>query len=336
MKTGIFAAAAAVLLGACGGGGGSGGSAAQPAPVAIQITQGNAKPVGAHAADSVQNTGAAQGSTGLVAGVEVQGGGSGGASTLLLAGVARTLARRGTAPALASGIEVTEACDGGRGSMTVSGSVADPDRLARGDSLAISASQCSIGGDTIDGSLTISVIDGQVSNPVAYPFRVALALVASNLSITTGGVASTSHGDVTLDWSATSDSVQTLLASGSSLANGTLQGGVSRSATWRHYSQSIHLSGTEVTSTLSADVESNSPQLGPGGGRYGVATPTALRWSTSTGLPVAGVILVSGAGNSRLKATFSLGGATLEVDADGNGSYESVVDSTAAELKALL
>lgn len=340
MKKGICATAVAVLLGACGGGGGgagTGGSVLLPAPVAIQITPDNAKPVGAHATDSVQNTGAAQGSTSLITGVQVEaGGGSGSASMLSLAGVVRTLASRAAGPALASGIEVTEACDGGRGSMTVSGSVADGSRLAPGDSITIRASQCSIGSDTIDGAMSIAVTGGQMSSPLSYPFRIVLALVASDLSLTSGGVTSTSNGDVTLDWSGTSDTEQTLLASGSSLANGTNAGGVWRSATWRNYSQSIRLGGAEVTSTLSADVESDSRQLGTGGGRYGVTTPTPLRWSTVTGLPVAGVILVSGAADSRLKLTFAPAGATLEVDADGNGSYESVVNSTAAELRALL
>ena len=56
----------------------AGGAGAALAPVAIQITQANAKPVGAHAADSAQNTGAAQGSIGLIAGVQIQGDGSGG------------------------------------------------------------------------------------------------------------------------------------------------------------------------------------------------------------------------------------------------------------------
>ncbi|HYD76215.1 hypothetical protein [Ramlibacter sp.] len=337
MKKGILAASVAVLLGACGGGGGGGGSVAPSTPVAIQITQDNARPVGAHATDSVQNTGAAQGSTSLITGVQVEGGGnSGSASMLSLAGVVRSLAGRAPGPALASGIEFTEACDGGRGTITVSGSVADENRLARGDSITIRASQCSVGGDFIDGAMSISVTDGQMSSVVPYPFRIVLAVVASKLSVSSGGVTATSNGDVTLDWSATSDTEQTLLASGSSLSNGMIAGGVSRSATWRNYSQSIRLSGTEVTSTLSADVESDSPQLGAGGGSYGVTTPTALRWNTATGLPVAGVIVVSGAADSRLKLTFAPGGATLDIDADGDGSYESVVNSTAAELRDLL
>lgn len=334
-------AIAAALLSACGGGGSDGGSGAAAAPAAVQITQANAKPVGAHAADSVQNTGAAQGSTGLVTGVQVQGGGgSGDASTLLLAEAARSLAARGNGLAMASGVAVNESatCTGG-GSIGLSGSVANSVQMGAGDNLTVTASQCRevVNGQstTISGSMTMTVASGAMTTN-GTPFHVVLTIVARQLSVTTGGVTTSSDGDLTLDWTFTSQTVQTLLASGTALANSTITGGVSRSTTWRNYRQSISLSGNEVTSSLSAGVESDSAKLGTGGGSYAVSTPTHLRWSTLTGLPASGVILVTGAGNSRLKVTFSLAGAALEVDADGDGSYESVVDSTAAELRALL
>jgi hypothetical protein len=347
MKAGFLGAfLAGALVAGCGGGGGGGGTTtgggATPPP-AVQITQANARPVGAHASDAVQNTNATQGSTGLITGVQVEGAGAAGSpSPLLLAQVVRSLADSGAGMSLATGVAVSEslACDGGRGSITISGSVAHEDRLVAGDTLSIGATNCStiVGGQstTLHGALSISVTGGQMPASGAYPFHVVMRIVATNLSVTTGGVTDTSHGDLTLDWNATSDAVQTLVATGSSLTNGTIGAGSARSTTWKNFNQSIALNGATISGSLSAAVETNSPRLGSTGGSYTVSTPTVLSWSTGTDTPTSGVVLVVGAANSQLRITFTGTGATLEVDADGNGSFESTVNSTAAELRSFL
>lgn len=338
---GVIGFAAAALLAGCGGGGGGGGGTSA-APTAVQISQANAKPVGADASGSVQNT-SAQGSTGLITGVQVQaGGGAQIPSTLLLAEIVRSIPGGTVGPAMALGVTVpptTEACPNG-GSMTVSGTVASSTALSAGDTLSITASGCGVTvaaqPTTLNGSLSFTVNSGSVARTPVYPFHVVMSLATTNLSVTTGSVTQTSNGDITLDWQATSSTVQTLTASGSTLSNGSTASGVLRTTTWRNYTQSLTMNNALMTGVLTAAVESTNSRLGTGGGSYTVSTPTAVQWDAATGDPTAGVIRVVGASNSTLRITFGAGTATLEVDADGNGSFESVVNSTPAELKSLL
>lgn len=341
----VMGLAAAALLSACGGGGGGGGTAAGGtgnAPAAVQITQDNAKPVGADASGTVQNTSAVQGTAGLVAGVQVQGGGGAQVpSTLVLAEIVRTLGIGSAGAALPVGVTVpptTEACPNG-GTITVSGTVASDTSLNAGDSLSVSASNCGavVAGQaaTISGSLSFGVNSGSMT-PSVYPFHIVMAMVATDLSVTSGGITHTSNGDVMLDWRATAAAAQTMTATGASLANGSTESGALRTTTWRDYTQVTTLNNTLFTGTLAGGVESNNPRLGSAGGSYTVTTPAAVQWDAATGTPSAGVIRVVGAGNSALRITFGAGTATLDVDADGNGSYESTVNSTPAELKSLL
>jgi hypothetical protein len=332
-----------VLATGCGGGGGGGGDAGTGGgtPAAVQITQANARPVGAHASDSVQNTNATQGSTGLITGVQVEGPAGGGSpATLLLAQVARSIARHGSAGALATGVAVSEsvACDGGRGTISITGTLADENRLAAGDTLTTTASNCATfingQGVTLDGAMSLTVTSGEVAE--AFPFHVVMRVVATHLSITAGGVTTRSHGDLTLDWTASSSSTQTLVATGTSLTHGTTASGVSRSTTWKNFRQSVGIAAANVTSSLSAAVETDSARLGSSGGSYTISTPTALSWNTATGVPTAGVVLATGAANSQLRITFGAGGATLQVDANGDGNFEDTLNSTAAELRSFL
>jgi hypothetical protein len=91
-----------------------------------------------------------------------------------------------------------------------------------------------------------------------------------------------------------------------------------------------------VTSTLSASVETDSTRVGASGGSYTVTTPTPIVWNSGTGAVTSGSIKVVGAANSQLLLTVGSGDVvTLQVDANGDNTYETTLTSTGTELAGL-
>lgn len=338
-----MALVSAALLGACGGGGGGGTSAPVAAtPQAVAITETNAKPVGANAMDSAQST-AASGSTSLLTGVQVDAQGPVAQPVLLaVAEMARVAAGSAgaAAAALPVGVAISQTvnCPLG-GSMTVSGNVSGGTALVAGDSITISASNCqeSVGGVTtvLSGGMSMTMQSGSIGSSPS--FQAVLAVTMSNLSVQTGGLTIVASGDVRLEWNASSSTVQTLKATGTSMSSRQTAAGVTRTSTLKNYTQILSINGSTLSSDLSATVESDSTRLGAGGGIFTISTPTPVVWNSVTGVASAGVVKVVGAANSQLLVTIGSNGAvTLQVDANGDGTFEKTVTSTVSELKTLL
>jgi len=334
-----------LVLVACGGGGGGGDggtSSTTAGPAAVVITESTAKPVAANALGAVQGTSATD-SAGLLTGVEVQGEGvANPASLRAMAQTARfassSLAGRGGS--LATGVSSTEtiACPLS-GSLTLSGTVSGSEGMVAGDSVTLTANSCSMdmgNGETatMNGSLAFTVVSGSITGTL--PMHVVFTMVASNFSITSGGTTVAVNGDLRMDLTITSTS-ETIVTSGASLSNTLTEGGTTHTDTLKNYTQTVTYSGTGVTGSMSATIESSSTRLGSGGGSYTITTPTPLVWNDSSGTLSSGVIKVVGANGSQLVMTVnSSTSVTIQIDANGDGTFESTVSSTQAELRNLL
>lgn len=331
------------FLAACGGGGGGGGTGSTPinsAPPQVAITEANAKPVAANAMDSAQNLSAAQ-SGSLVTGVEVQADGGAGYA-FALSDAARVLGARAAAriPALATAatIDTTEPCTFG-GTARLTGTVANPNVLSAGDTITVSATNCveNVGGvtSTMNGSMTIGIASGTIGSTL--PLHVVMNLTLNNLTIASGGVTTAGTGDIRLDLTVNSSVSESMVASGTSLSNSVTSAGVTRTTTLKNYSQTVTLNGTTATSALSATVQSNSTRLGTTGGSYTVTTTTPVVWNTATHAVTAGAIKVVGASGSQLIATVGASNTvTIQLDANGDNTYEKSITSSIAELGGLL
>lgn len=338
----------AVVLAACGGGGGGGGAGAGGlgggSPQSLTIAESNAKPVSANALEAAQTTSATSGATGPL-GVQVDADANAGASSLqAIAEVARLAAAKSLGgSSLAVGVVLsptTESCDLG-GTLTVSGNIASSAGLSAGDSLSISTSNCAmnVGATTavMNGSMTLNVVSGSLPLFTSGSFHVVLAVTATNLSLASGGVTVVSTGDTRLDWAASSATSQTLVASGSSMSSRTTISGATHTTTIRNFSQSVTISGGTYTGTLAATVETDSARIGAGTVTYTISTPTPVQWNASTRAATAGVVKVVGANNASLLITIAGGGGvTIQIDANGDGTYEKTVNSTVAELAGLV
>ncbi|NPC58824.1 hypothetical protein [Caenimonas soli] len=338
-----FALVSSLLLAACGGGGGGGssgtGGSTTAAPQAVLITETNAKPVAADALEAVQGASAMQG-TNLLTGVEVQSESAAPAGIRAVAGIARvasaSLAGR---TALASGVAISEsaACPSG-GGISITGNVSGGASLVPGDTITIAANNCKLAVDgvltTMNGSLSMTVVSG--SMPASGPFHVVVQYVLADLSVQAAGTTVVVAGTAQLDWTSSSITSETMIASGTSMTVRETTGTTTHTSAMKNYSQSVAVNGSTVTSSLSATIETSSTRLGASGGSYTITTPTPLVWNSSTNVLSAGVVKVVGANSSQLVMTVTGSNAvTIQVDANGDGTFEKTVFSTATELRSL-
>jgi hypothetical protein len=325
------------LLAACGGGGGGGGSGspnpAPSGPQAVTITETNAKPVAANALDATQSSSTTSAVDGLPIAVQVDAA-SAPTTPQLIAQVVRLGVNSFAAAGLPAGVVINQsgACSFG-GTVSISGRLASSNGLTAGDTLTVSMTNCSeASGTTMSGQLSITVVSGSLTS---IPFHIVLSTTATNLSVTSGGVNVVANGTVTLDWSGTTTS-DTFNASGAAMTSTRTSGGTSRTTTLRNFTQKQIITGSTVTGSLTGTVETSSTSLG-GAVSFTVSTPTPVVWNAATRTTTAGVIKVVGANNSQVLITINADGSvTVQVDANGDGTYEKTLTSTTAELAGLL
>jgi hypothetical protein len=330
-----------VLLAACGGGGSGGGTATAPSgPQAAVITESNAKPVSANALQGVRNTSSTEGATGVPIGVQVASGSRSPATFAAIAAAARLAIDSAAGARLPTAVSVseTDACPLG-GTLSISGNVANPTAgLGAGDTFGITLANCQTtenGVATVmNGQMSMTIVSGTIAG---VPFHVVIAVTTTNLSVQAAGATIVSNGDVRLDWTASSATSETLVATGTSMTSRETVTGVTRTNTLRNYAQTLKTNGTTVSATLSANVETDNTRIAASGATYTVTTPTAVVWDTLTDVVSAGVIKVVGAGGSQLTLTFTgAGNATIQIDANGDGTFEKSISTTLTELKGLL
>lgn len=332
-----------LVLSACGGGGGGGGSAATPAtPLAISTA--NSKAVSADALDNSTDTTTANTGTALVTGVQVDAGSTTGARKLVSVGRA-LLAMAPARPALATGVAMdhTGLCQIS-GTLRIVGNVADPtgNTLNAGDQITLIANSCSTVVDgrtvTMNGSFAITINTGSFNpNAVSYPTRLVMTFVTNNFVVVEGADRMTSNGDLRIDIHMLSATSEDIVLSGSSLSDTHSTSTGSRSSTLKNYTETLQVRGTTITGSVTATVDSTNSRLGSGPVSYSISTVTPLTYSEA-GDVSAGVLKVTGANNSALLLTVTATNTfKVEVDANGDGTYESSTPGvTKAELEALL
>jgi hypothetical protein len=333
-----------VLLTACGGGGGGGDAAPAPAPVTssgtLQITTANAKPVSADALDNATNVDAAEGGASIVTGVQVDtGAAAGGSATLQLADAARVLAAKAIGrTSLATGAAVNEsaACNGG-GSVNISGNVASNSDLSPGDTITISASSCreTVNGatSTLNGSMKITIVSGSVN---ANPVHIVMTIESLGFSVSENGKTSQTNGDLTLDVTGSAgSSTQSVVLSGKSLSTSVSSAAGTRSFSLQNYRQSVSSVNGAVTYNVEAQVTTSNSRLGAGTQVYSVSTPTALTTNASRAY-TGGSLKVTGKSSALLLTVTGTDTFQLQVDENGDGTFETTTPATLAELRALL
>lgn len=231
----------------------------------------------------------------------------------------RTVRRLAAASATPTVTGVTEAIDClESGTITIS---------AAPTSVRMTFDQCSdIPGEVINGWLTMWNFSGYADQTGGS----AAGTVWIDLSVTLDGTTSRMAGDytVTASWNATSDTVQ--------LSGGSL--GYSDGLTTTVMSNFTIYESIDASSIITswADFTLASTELG---GAVTVDTQTPFETEMySSYRPYTGVVVVTGAGGTKVKVTVHGNEydpspqLTIQVDADGNGTYETTTDLDWADL----
>jgi hypothetical protein len=333
----------ALLLAACGGGGGGGGGTAATTTTTttasqLVITDSNAQAVAAEVLETSTNIDAAQIGTGIVTAVQVETGGP--SNAVLLAAVARDLLSKSTGPALATGATVTRNCQFG-GTLVVTDTSASATVATAGDQFSVVATNCLDPlGNTgtqvlLNGTMTLTVQSGSFdSSSSTFPKNVTLRLVATNFSVTQGGVKSTSNGDLTIGIAEPNANDSNLSLSSTSLSNTVEKSGVSHTITLKDYTHSVNVTGTQATVSITATVESNNVRFGSGVFNYQLSTlsPVVI---TSSGYTAGGLKVAASHSGLQL-AVVPTNNFSLQVDTNGDGGFESTNSVSRAQLEALI
>ncbi|MBA2965163.1 MULTISPECIES: hypothetical protein [Ramlibacter] len=334
MRAGLMCLPALAVL-ACGGGGGGGGGGAPAAPsaAALVITAANAPAVAAEALETVTSTDAATAGGQFVTGVQIEGGG-GSRPQLLASASLALLARPQASSTLAAGAVVSQACTGG-GTISVDATTSGAASMVAGDSLRITASNCSESVDgtptVLNGRMSIAVTSGSYDpNSPVYPKSVTLRIVSSSFSVGASGQTEVFDGDLTLALTDTTATSGTLTATSASLSSTV----GARRITLGDYRLQVTHTSVDSALSVSANVESNNGQLASTPVRYTLTTETPVK-VTSAGLVTAGSIRVSGSSSSLLLTVTSTDAFSLRVDSNGDGTIDSTRTITKADLQAL-
>jgi hypothetical protein len=317
MKTtsSLAAVGCALVLSACGGGGGGSGAGSTPVQTSALTT------IAASDAPKVASNGYAAGTvvsqsstslTGIVTGVSVAAPGVGAVAPVL--GLVKQ-AYGSTGAGLLAGVTISDNCAGG-GTVTIDATLRNQNTLSNGDTLTMTAFNCTEDGATMNGklSITVSGVSGDVIN--ATSGAVTLDTRFNNFSVASGSEADTLNGDMKISVTVANSVDATFAISGASLlATEQRSGATVATRTLTAYTVNGSVHGSTVSAAANFSVSGNANGLGQFAYTVKNLQPFV---TTTTGVPTAGSLIVTGAG-STVTATVVSNGVRVDYSAKGDG-----------------
>ena len=218
----------------------------------------------------------------------------------------------------------TYTCDNGVGTISVSTVDADNNGVpSTGDTETLVMTGCQIDNAIFNGTLGFAPTNWPTS--VTYPYTRSLALTYSNVTIQSGTVATSANGTLGLDTTVRGVNDQTSHVTAASFRASATSATESFSRTLTNFvlDEVRTPSGASYVSAIMASGTVTSTALG--GKSVAVATLVPFVGNTSQTFPSSGQARVSGLAGSQVRVT-ALDSTTLqlELDADGNGLYETL------------
>ncbi len=238
--------------------------------------------------------------------------------------------RFGRAPALATGVVTTniEQCSGG-GTLTVSENDLNGNgRPDAGDSASLTATNCTYQGSTLNGGLSLMVnsFSGNVDVP---PYAIGITMTFNNLSARSAAATSTGNGTIALAVNVSSTTNQTSTLNAPRFATTATYGGTTYNRTLENYTVSVALTATTSTTAASGSISSSAF----GSKLVTIATPMPFVRQLTQSRPASGQAVVTGENGSALRVTaLNSTQVRIDLDADGNGTYETSVTKLWSEL----
>lgn len=325
MKKTVLALSCTAFLVACGGGGGGGGgtaagpatpiSAANQTTVAQDVLSSSFQLFDSAAQSPVAAAAIAKDERALM--------------QLARAEMAKLPDYLAHAPKAVAGAVVSQSysCPNG-GNFVITANDADGNNvLSHGDSLTIAFNNCVNGSETASGSLGFSV-GGMTGTVGVYPFTANMTMTFGNLRLAGSGYVLSANGSVTLD--AAVNGVNNLSESISAPS-------LTMSATYAGITRTRSMNGYMLVHRRTPDGACGYLDSYEGGGTVtgsnalasvtvSFSTPFATRFIRcgTQPYPYTGQMTLTGTNGAQLRITAQDASyVTLELDADGNGTYES-------------
>jgi len=324
IKSGCVLTATGLLVACGGGGGGGGGTAGIAAAAPVVVTPANATQVAS------ASLGASDGLSGNTAGILGAVPAAVGSTSSTDVNIVETIIDQvrkapqtgGSDVSIAAVQNIDQPCDSG--TLNVSFNDADNSAtLTTGDSVSMSANNCTFSGVTMNGSISVSniVVTGDQVTP---PYSLQLSLTTSGFSVSSGGEVAAINGDGTISES-TSDGV-TFTSSFSGAGIQLTAGGETLTLTNYQITNIENGANDAYSVDISATISISSL-----GGSVIVTTDVPL----SGVFPFeadAGHITCAGDNSSVTITVIDSTSVQLEVDSDGDGIMDDTFTETWANL----
>jgi len=324
IKSGCVLTATGLLVACGGGGGGGGGTAGIAAAAPVVVTPANATQVAS------ASLGASDGLSGNTAGILGAVPAAVGSTSSTDVNIVETIIDQvrkapqtgGSDVSIAAVQNIDQPCDSG--TLNVSFNDADNSAtLTTGDSVSMSANNCTFSGVTMNGSISVSniVVTGDQVTP---PYSLQLSLTTSGFSVSSGGEVAAINGDGTISES-TSDGV-TFTSSFSGAGIQLTAGGETLTLTNYQITNIENGANDAYSVDISATISISSL-----GGSVIVTTDVPL----SGVFPFeadAGHITCTGDNSSVTITVIDSTSVQLEVDSDGDGIMDDTFPETWANL----
>ena len=332
MRFALTTIAASTILVACGGGGGSDSPVAPTGPSTAALATITPANYVAVAQESLSSNAFLLDATSLVVGAQVSD-----SSTLVRFGqsqLSKTPGRIANASVQAVGATqtFTEQCDGG-GTLTVVENDRNGNQQAdEGDSVVLTANNCSFDGAVLNGELSV-ILNSTTGNLDGYPYTLSGTLSYKNLTAQSSTTRIVANGRMTMNVDARGNFNQSVALAIDSFAVRRTYAGVTSSQTLTKYDTSLKVSpagsGTNWASSVRGTLTSSTIDSKA----VSIDTPTPFVRSGNQAYPASGQAIIIGAAGSKVQVT-AINATTvkIELDADGNGTYETTVSKPWREI----
>ncbi len=323
--------ALAALLAGCGGGGGSDDDSGTPVvPSAAAITAANLEGV---ARQTLVAATYLSDATGLVTGAQVAPG-AGALFAFTRTQLDRLPGLFGSRTRVVTGVTTTDSftCTGG-GSVSVQTTDSNGNGTVDvGDSGTLTATNCVEDGATFSGTigLRFTAVSGDLNTDV---YTATVAVTLQSLRATTQAGNAAGSGEFTLVIASTDANTGSLDLTAPSLSVAGSFGGVADTVTLQNFRLTSSTTLSAGRLRTSSDVSGTVGSSTLAGGTVTLATVQPLVQFDTDDHPSSGLITATGAARSQMRLTVqSATSILLELDADGDGGYESNVVKTWASL----
>lgn len=245
------------------------------------------------------------------------------------------LSYRAAAPAQAVGVvEVDEEiCENSNGKTVVEYNDANNNGIEdKGDSITYNMQSCAFAGAILNGQAKL-LIDNTTGDIDSYPHTISATVIYNNLGATVAGVTTTGNGSASFSVKMPNEYLQEITLRAPSFTVTTVADGKTSSQTMKNYDVSLTIreSGNQIIYTSSL----NGTLLDSNFGTQFLTVKTTQPLVRMSNQPYAqqGEILITD--NTKAKVRAKVANATtvsIELDEDGNGTYETSVNKLWSDL----